>query len=106
MLLAPEREYMESYSISRLVGTPPGYVGYEEGGQLTEGYDPAYGARPMRRAVTRYWADPLAAEILKGNVPTQSVVLVTVDRDKLAFTQPGRDQPATLDSAAVPPPLL
>jgi len=29
-------EYMEKYSVSRLVGAPPGYVGYEEGGQLTE----------------------------------------------------------------------
>lgn len=29
-------EYMEKYSVSRLVGSPPGYVGYEEGGQLTE----------------------------------------------------------------------
>ena len=29
-------EYMEKFSISRLVGAPPGYVGYEEGGQLTE----------------------------------------------------------------------
>ncbi len=29
-------EYMEKHNISRLVGAPPGYVGYEEGGQLTE----------------------------------------------------------------------
>jgi ATP-dependent Clp protease ATP-binding subunit ClpC len=29
-------EYMEKFAISRLVGAPPGYVGYEEGGQLTE----------------------------------------------------------------------
>ena len=29
-------EYMEKHAISRLVGAPPGYVGYEEGGQLTE----------------------------------------------------------------------
>ena len=29
-------EYMESYSVSRLIGSPPGYVGYDEGGQLTE----------------------------------------------------------------------
>ena len=29
-------EYMEKYSVCRLVGAPPGYVGYEEGGQLTE----------------------------------------------------------------------
>ena len=29
-------EYMEKYSTSRLIGAPPGYVGYDEGGQLTE----------------------------------------------------------------------
>ena len=29
-------EYQEKHSVSRLVGAPPGYVGYEEGGQLTE----------------------------------------------------------------------
>ena len=29
-------EYMEKFAISRLIGSPPGYVGYEEGGQLTE----------------------------------------------------------------------
>lgn len=29
-------EYMEKFSVSRLVGAPPGYVGYEEGGQLTD----------------------------------------------------------------------
>ena len=29
-------EYMERHTVSRLIGAPPGYVGYEEGGQLTE----------------------------------------------------------------------
>jgi len=29
-------EYMQSFSTSRLIGAPPGYIGYEEGGQLTE----------------------------------------------------------------------
>ena len=29
-------EYQEKHSVSRLIGSPPGYVGYEEGGQLTE----------------------------------------------------------------------
>ena len=29
-------EFMEKYSVSRLVGAPPGYVGYEEGGELTD----------------------------------------------------------------------
>ena len=29
-------EYMEKHSVARLIGAPPGYVGYDEGGQLTE----------------------------------------------------------------------
>ena len=29
-------EYMEKYAVSRMIGSPPGYVGYEEAGQLTE----------------------------------------------------------------------
>ena len=29
-------EYMEKHTVSRLIGSPPGYVGYDEGGQLTE----------------------------------------------------------------------
>ena len=29
-------EYMDKFSVTRLIGAPPGYVGYEEGGQLTE----------------------------------------------------------------------
>ena len=36
MLRLDMSEYMEKHTVSRLVGSPPGYVGYEEGGQLTE----------------------------------------------------------------------
>lgn len=36
MILIDMSEYMEKFSVSRLIGSPPGYVGYEEGGQLTE----------------------------------------------------------------------
>jgi ATP-dependent Clp protease ATP-binding subunit ClpC len=36
LIRADMSEYMEKFSVSRLVGAPPGYVGYEEGGQLTE----------------------------------------------------------------------
>ena len=35
---------------------------------IEKGYDPTYGARPMRRAVERYLEDPLAEELLEGNV--------------------------------------
>ena len=39
-------EYMEKYSVSRLIGAPPGYVGYEEGGQLTEAVRRSRGSVP------------------------------------------------------------
>ena len=57
---------------------------------VEKGYDPQYGARPMRRAVEKYLEDPLAEELLKGNLHEGEPVLVTVDaekRDKLLFTQ-------------------
>ncbi|HEX4641191.1 MAG TPA: ATP-dependent Clp protease ATP-binding subunit, partial [Chthoniobacterales bacterium] len=52
---------------------------------INKGYDPTYGARPMRRAVERYLEDPLAEELLKGSVKAGDVVEVTVEGDKLAF---------------------
>src|SRR5213595_2341176 len=36
MIMIDMSEYMEKHNVSRLIGAPPGYVGYEEGGQLTE----------------------------------------------------------------------
>jgi ATP-dependent Clp protease ATP-binding subunit ClpC len=54
---------------------------------VEKGYDPQYGARPMRRAVERYLEDPLAEEILKGNLHPGDPVQVTVESDKLLFTQ-------------------
>ena len=54
---------------------------------VEKGYDPTYGARPMRRAVERFLEDPLAEEILKGNLHEGEPVHVTVDKDKLLFTQ-------------------
>ena len=52
---------------------------------INKGYDPTYGARPMRRAVERYLEDPLAEELLKGVVKAGDIVEVTVAGDKLAF---------------------
>jgi ATP-dependent Clp protease ATP-binding subunit ClpC len=54
---------------------------------VEKGYDPAYGARPMRRAVERFLEDPLAEEILKGNLHEGEPVQVTVEKDKLLFVQ-------------------
>ena len=50
-------EYMEKHSVSRLIGAPPGYVGYEEGGQLTEAvrrrpYASSCSTRSRRRTPT------------------------------------------------------
>src|SRR5207253_2735696 len=111
-------EFMEKHSVARLIGAPPGYVGYDEGGVLTEavrrrpyqvvlfdeiekahpdvfnvllqllkdrditltltpaardwlaneGYDPAYGARPLKRVIQHQVQDQLAEEILGGTI--------------------------------------
>jgi ATP-dependent Clp protease ATP-binding subunit ClpC len=52
---------------------------------IEKGYDPNYGARPMRRAVERYLEDPLAEELLRGNVKAGDRVEVTAADGKLAF---------------------
>ena len=52
---------------------------------IEKGYDPLYGARPMRRAVERYLEDPLAEELLRGNIKTHENIHVKRDGDKLAF---------------------
>ncbi len=65
---------------------------------VDKGYDPAYGARPMRRAVERYLEDPLAEEILRGKFHDKSPILVTVEQDKLAFSQPANTEGAALSS--------
>ena len=54
---------------------------------VEKGYDPQYGARPMRRAVERFLEDPLAEEILKGNLHKGDPIHVTADKDKLVFNQ-------------------
>ena len=51
-----------------------------------QGYDPQYGARPLRRAIQRMILDPLAMEILEGKIPEGSKVQVDVDGDGLRFT--------------------
>jgi ATP-dependent Clp protease ATP-binding subunit ClpC len=54
---------------------------------VQKGYDPAYGARPMRRAVERFLEDPLAEELLRGNLQDGEPIQVRVDADKLVFVQ-------------------
>jgi ATP-dependent Clp protease ATP-binding subunit ClpC len=52
---------------------------------IEKGYDPQYGARPMRRAVERYLEDPFAEELLRGNVKPGDVVQVSAEGGKLVF---------------------
>jgi ATP-dependent Clp protease ATP-binding subunit ClpC len=55
---------------------------------IEKGYDPQYGARPMRRAVERFLEDPLAEELLRGNVKPGDRVDVVAAVDKLSFQVP------------------
>jgi len=66
---------------------------------LQKGYDPTYGARPMRRAVERNLEDPLAEEILKGGLLPNEPILVTVQDGKLVFRQ---KTPAAAPAPAAP----
>ena len=61
---------------------------------IEKGYDPQYGARPMRRAVERYLEDPLAEELFRGNIKTHENIHVKRDGEKLAFmSRPSVSQP-------------
>src|SRR5215213_10099343 len=68
---------------------------------VEKGYDPTYGARPMRRSVERYLEDPLAEELLKGSLREGDLVEVTAEGGKLVFNQnaaPAAGAEATLSS--------
>ena len=64
---------------------------------IEKGYDPTYGARPMRRAVERYLEDPLAEELLRGSVKAGDLVNVTMADGKLVFkvAEPHDNAPAS-----------
>ena len=68
-------EYMEKHSVSRLIGAPPGYVGYDEGGQLTEA---------VRR---RPYSVVLLDEIEKANSDVFNVLLQVLDDGRLTDGQ-------------------
>ncbi len=57
---------------------------------IEKGYDPQYGARPMRRAVERYLEDPMAEEILRGNIKAGDTATVSAADGKLTFSVPAR----------------
>jgi ATP-dependent Clp protease ATP-binding subunit ClpC len=54
---------------------------------IQKGYDPAYGARPMRRAVEQYIEDPLAEELIKGKIAPNETVTITVKNNMIVFTK-------------------
>lgn len=54
---------------------------------VQEGFDPQYGARPIKRAVRRLLEDPLAEELLRGGVSENSTILVDRDGDRLIFKE-------------------
>jgi ATP-dependent Clp protease ATP-binding subunit ClpB len=68
-------EYMEKHSVSRLIGAPPGYVGYDEGGQLTES---------VRR---RPYSVVLMDEIEKAHPDVLNVLLQVLDDGRLTDAQ-------------------
>jgi ATP-dependent Clp protease ATP-binding subunit ClpC len=54
---------------------------------IEKGFDPQYGARPMRRSIEKHLEDPLAEEILRGTLIDGEPVTVTADKEKLLFKQ-------------------
>ncbi|HEX3717213.1 MAG TPA: ATP-dependent Clp protease ATP-binding subunit [Verrucomicrobiae bacterium] len=65
---------------------------------IEKGFDPNYGARPMRRAVERFLEDPLAEEILKGNLHPNEPITVAAEEGKLVFKQNTPAKPEALSS--------
>lgn len=63
---------------------------------IEKGYDPAYGARPMRRAVEKYLEDPIAEEILRNTIKPGDAVVAKLDGTKLGFVvqEPEHPEPA------------
>ena len=54
---------------------------------LEKGFDPTYGARPMRRAVERFLEDPMAEEIIRGDLREGETISISTKDEKLEFTQ-------------------
>ena len=52
---------------------------------VKEGYDPSYGARPLKRAIQNLVENPLSIEILKGNIPEGSFITAEIKNDTLVF---------------------
>src|SRR5580765_923826 len=69
---------------------------------IEKGYDPQYGARPMRRAVERFLEDPLAEELLRGTVKPGDRVDVVAADGKLSFQVPESQAQSSAPAAPAP----
>ena len=58
------------------------------------GYDPQFGARPLRRAIERYVENPLSTQVLRGEFNEGDTVVVDVEGDELTFTSKAAEAPA------------
>jgi len=67
---------------------------------VSEGYDPAMGARPLRRAIQRLIEDPLADEVLKGSMPEGTVIVVDRDGEQMKLIPTLPEEPTTVGVAA------
>ena len=55
---------------------------------IEKGYDPKYGARPMRRTIERYIENPISEEILLGNITSGTAIVAVADGDEIRFSNP------------------
>jgi ATP-dependent Clp protease ATP-binding subunit ClpC len=62
-----------------------------------EGYDPVYGARPLRRVIERYVENPVSSQVLRGELKEGDTVLVDLGKDGLTFKTKKK---ATVEAAA------
>jgi ATP-dependent Clp protease ATP-binding subunit ClpC len=68
---------------------------------IDRGFDPALGARPLKRAIQRLLEDPLSEFILRGQLPAGGIIRVTRKEDQLDFAPAARTEPAAT-AAALP----
>ena len=65
---------------------------------VKEGYDPVYGARPLKRAIQTLIQNPLAVKLLQGDIASGETIRVSADGGEMKFTPVGAEQKATVSS--------
>ena len=61
---------------------------------IEKGYEPVYGARPLRRAIEKYLEDPIAEEVIRGKIKSGDRVRVGADKENLTFSTSSPNTPA------------